>query len=138
MRHTHFRLPNASMRRELFAHHLPNPERVTADYEVLAELSRGLSGGDILNISKRSLISDLPFVLHRHVSRHQGLCKRLLNRVRMTSLRRALACVFFIQLWVVFAVFFALCFKVFFALCFFPRSPFSVYGYNHGPDQCPG
>lgn len=38
------------MRRELFAHHLPNPDRVQADYAVLAELSRGLSGGDILNI----------------------------------------------------------------------------------------
>ena len=38
------------MRRELFAPHLPNPERVKADYAVLAELSRGLSGGDILNI----------------------------------------------------------------------------------------
>ena len=49
-RHIHFRLPNASMRRELFAHHLPNPERVTADCAVLAELSRGLSGGDILNV----------------------------------------------------------------------------------------
>jgi SpoVK/Ycf46/Vps4 family AAA+-type ATPase len=50
VRHIHFRLPNASMRRELFAHHLPNPERVTADYAVLAELSRVLSAGDILNI----------------------------------------------------------------------------------------
>jgi SpoVK/Ycf46/Vps4 family AAA+-type ATPase len=49
-RHIHFRLPNASMRRELFAHHLPNPERVQADYAVLAGLSRGLSGGDILNV----------------------------------------------------------------------------------------
>ena len=48
--HIHFRLPNASMRRELFALHLPNPERVTADYAVLAELSKGISGGDILNI----------------------------------------------------------------------------------------
>jgi SpoVK/Ycf46/Vps4 family AAA+-type ATPase len=48
--HIHFRLPNASMRRELFALHLPNPERVQADYAVLAELSKGLSGGDILNI----------------------------------------------------------------------------------------
>jgi len=38
------------MRRELFALHLPNPDRVTADYAVLAELSKGLSGGDILNI----------------------------------------------------------------------------------------
>jgi SpoVK/Ycf46/Vps4 family AAA+-type ATPase len=49
-RHIHFRLPNASMRRELFAHHLPNPDRVQADYEVLAELSKGPSGGDILNV----------------------------------------------------------------------------------------
>ncbi|MCB1278916.1 ATP-binding protein [Prosthecobacter sp.] len=48
--HIHFRLPNASMRRELFALHLPNAERVTADFAVLAELSRGLSGGDILTL----------------------------------------------------------------------------------------
>jgi hypothetical protein len=38
------------MRRELFALHLPNPDRVQADYAVLAELSRGFSGGDILNV----------------------------------------------------------------------------------------
>ena len=38
------------MRRELFTLHLPNPDRVRADYAVLAELSRGISGGDILNI----------------------------------------------------------------------------------------
>ncbi len=38
------------MRRELFSLRLPNPERVTADYAVLAELSKGLSGGDILNV----------------------------------------------------------------------------------------
>ena len=49
-RHIKFRLPDASMRRELFALHLPNPDRVTADYAVLAELSKGLSGGDILNV----------------------------------------------------------------------------------------
>jgi ATP-dependent 26S proteasome regulatory subunit len=48
-RHIKFRVPDASMRRELFALHLPNPDRVTADYAFLAELSRGLSGGDILN-----------------------------------------------------------------------------------------
>jgi SpoVK/Ycf46/Vps4 family AAA+-type ATPase len=48
--HIHFRLPNASMRRELFALHLPNAERVTADFAVLADLSRGLSGGDILTL----------------------------------------------------------------------------------------
>ena len=38
------------MRRELFTLHLPNPDRVTADYAVLAELSKGLSAGDILNV----------------------------------------------------------------------------------------
>jgi hypothetical protein len=38
------------MRREFFALHLPNPDRVQADYAVLSELSKGLSGGDILNI----------------------------------------------------------------------------------------
>jgi hypothetical protein len=45
-----FRLPNASRCRELFTHHLPNPDRVMADYAFLAALSRGLSGGDILNV----------------------------------------------------------------------------------------
>ncbi|MFN0076612.1 MAG: ATP-binding protein [Prosthecobacter sp.] len=49
-RHIKFRLPDASMRRELFALHLPNPDRVKADYATLAALSRGLSGGDILNV----------------------------------------------------------------------------------------
>jgi len=49
-RHIKFRLPCASMRWELFALHLPNPDRLQADYAVLAELSRGLSGGDILNV----------------------------------------------------------------------------------------
>ncbi len=49
-RHIEFRLPDASMRRELFTLHLPNPERVKANLRSLAEQSRGLSGGDILNI----------------------------------------------------------------------------------------
>ena len=43
-----FRNPDASMHRELFALHLPTSERVQADYPFLAELSRDLSGGDIL------------------------------------------------------------------------------------------
>jgi hypothetical protein len=37
------------MRRELFALHRVNPDRVQAEDTVLAELSKGLSGGDILN-----------------------------------------------------------------------------------------
>jgi ATP-dependent 26S proteasome regulatory subunit len=54
-RHIKFRVPDASMRRELFALHLPNPDRVQADYAVLAALSRGLSGGDILNVCVNSI-----------------------------------------------------------------------------------
>jgi hypothetical protein len=38
------------MRRELFALHRVNPERVQADHTVLAEVSKGLSCGDILNV----------------------------------------------------------------------------------------
>ena len=38
------------MRRELFALHLPNHSQIEADFAILAGLSRGLSGGDILNI----------------------------------------------------------------------------------------
>jgi AAA+ superfamily predicted ATPase len=49
-RHIQFRLPDAPMRRELFALDLPNPERVKANLRSLAEQSRGLTGGDILNI----------------------------------------------------------------------------------------
>ncbi len=49
-RHIKFRLPDAAMRRELFALHLPNLSRVDADLGRLAEASLGLSGGDILNV----------------------------------------------------------------------------------------
>ena len=53
-RHIKFRLPDEAMRRELFALHLPKRGRVEADFAVLARLSRGLSGGDILNIGRRN------------------------------------------------------------------------------------
>jgi SpoVK/Ycf46/Vps4 family AAA+-type ATPase len=49
-RHIKFRNPDASMHRELFALHLPNPDRVKTDYAVLAELSRGFSGRYILHL----------------------------------------------------------------------------------------
>ena len=42
-------LPDEAMLRELFALHLPNPDRVRVDYAVLAEQSRGVGSGDILN-----------------------------------------------------------------------------------------
>jgi len=56
-RHIQFRLPNLSMRRELFALHLPNPERVKANLRSLAQQSRGLSGGDILNICLNAIFA---------------------------------------------------------------------------------
>lgn len=69
------RLPNASMRRELFALHLPNPERVRADYAVLAELSKGLSGGDpprwrivALLLDRPLCVSDLAAILDLRLS----------------------------------------------------------------------
>jgi ATP-dependent 26S proteasome regulatory subunit len=49
-RHVKFRLPDAAMRRDLFALHLPNPSRVEAEFGALAAASLGLSGGDILNV----------------------------------------------------------------------------------------
>jgi len=64
-RHIEFRLPDASMRRELLAIHLPNPERVKANLRfasgflhcvtILAEQSVGLSGGDTLNICPNAI-----------------------------------------------------------------------------------
>jgi SpoVK/Ycf46/Vps4 family AAA+-type ATPase len=49
-RHIRFRLPDAAMRRELFAMHLPNLDRVQADLAAVAIEAKGLSGGDILNV----------------------------------------------------------------------------------------
>lgn len=49
-RHIHFKLPDEAMRRELFALHLLNHSRIEADFAILAASSKGLSGGDILNI----------------------------------------------------------------------------------------
>jgi hypothetical protein len=43
------------MRRRLFELHLPNRERVSADLNILAAESKGLSGGDILNICLNSI-----------------------------------------------------------------------------------
>ncbi len=49
-----FALIFSSLQRKCFFHNR-NPERVRADYAVLAELSRGLSGGDILNICVKAI-----------------------------------------------------------------------------------
>lgn len=49
-KHIKFELPNRAMRRHLFELHLPNLKRVDADLSELALESKGLSGGDILNV----------------------------------------------------------------------------------------
>jgi ATP-dependent 26S proteasome regulatory subunit len=54
-RHIKFRLPDKAMRRRLFELHLPNRERVLADLNILATESKGLSGGDILNVCLNSI-----------------------------------------------------------------------------------
>jgi ATP-dependent 26S proteasome regulatory subunit len=70
------------MRRELFALRLTNPDRVRADYAVLAELSRGLSGGDILNICVNAINAgsvDLDSVKWRVT---QAMLEREIKKVR--------------------------------------------------------
>jgi len=49
-RHVKFELPNRSMRKRLFELHLPKRAQVSANLATIAEESRGLSGGDILNV----------------------------------------------------------------------------------------
>lgn len=49
-RHIEFALPDRAMRRQIFELHLPNMDRVNADLDILATESKGLSGGDILNV----------------------------------------------------------------------------------------
>lgn len=56
-RHVEFRLPNRAMRRRLFELHLPNRDRVNADLGVLAGATRGLSGGDILNVCVNAIFA---------------------------------------------------------------------------------
>jgi SpoVK/Ycf46/Vps4 family AAA+-type ATPase len=81
-RHIHFRLPNASMRRELFALHLPNPDRVQADYEVLAELSKGLSGGDIVKICVNAIHAGSVDVDPAKWAVTQGMLEREIAKVK--------------------------------------------------------
>lgn len=56
-RHIEFAKPNRDMRRKLFAAHLPNPERVLADLDVVARESVGLCGGDILNVCLNAIFA---------------------------------------------------------------------------------
>ncbi len=55
-RHIEFKLPNNEMRIKLFKLHIPNMERVKdVNFQKLAILSKGLSGGDIKNICINSM-----------------------------------------------------------------------------------
>ena len=81
-RHIKFLIPDASMRRELFALHLPNPDRVTADYAVLAELSRGLSGGDILNVCVNAIHAGSTDADPAKWQVTQGMLQREIAKVR--------------------------------------------------------
>lgn len=54
-RHIKFELPNRAMRRKLLELHLPNLQRVTADLGEVAKASKGLSGGDLLNVCLNSI-----------------------------------------------------------------------------------
>jgi SpoVK/Ycf46/Vps4 family AAA+-type ATPase len=54
-KHVKFELPNRMMRRRLFELHLPNRTRIDADLLEVAKASKGLSGGDILNVCLNSI-----------------------------------------------------------------------------------
>jgi hypothetical protein len=70
------------MRRELLALHLPNPERVTADYAVLAELSKGFSGGDILNVCVNAIYAGSVDSDSAKWAVTQGMIEREIAKVR--------------------------------------------------------
>jgi ATP-dependent 26S proteasome regulatory subunit len=70
------------MRRELFALHRVNPDRVTADYTVLAELSRGLSGGDILNVCVNAIYAGSVDVDPAKWAVTQGMLEREIAKVK--------------------------------------------------------
>jgi len=84
-RHIKFRNPDASMRRELFALHLPNPDRVQADYAVLSELSEGLSGGDILNICVNAIHAGSTDANQERWKVTQGMLEREIAKAKKTE-----------------------------------------------------
>jgi hypothetical protein len=77
------------MRRELFAHHLPNPDRVTADYAILAGLSRGLSGGDILNVCVNAIYAGSVDTDPAKWNVTQGMIEREIEKVRKAKVEHA-------------------------------------------------
>jgi len=81
-RHIHFKLPDEAMRRELFALHLPNHSRIEANFEILAGLSRGLSGGDILNICLNAIHAGSVDADPAKWRITQGMLQREIEKVR--------------------------------------------------------
>jgi hypothetical protein len=77
------------MRRELFAHHLPNPDRVQADFAVLAELSKGLSGGDILNVCVNAIHAGSTDADPAKWEITQGMLEREIAKVRKAKAEHA-------------------------------------------------
>ena len=64
------------MRREFFALHFPNPERVRVDDAVLEDLSRGLSGGDIRNFCLNANRKDWPDPMGENGKPNMGVIQR--------------------------------------------------------------
>jgi hypothetical protein len=77
------------MRRELFAHHLPNPDRMTADYAILAGLSKGLSGGDILNVCVNAIYAGSVDIDSAKWAETQGMLEREIGRVRKAKVEHS-------------------------------------------------
>jgi len=71
------------MRLELFSLHLPNPDRVTADYAVLAELSKGFSGGDILNVCVNAIYAGSVDPASAKWAVTQGMLERGITKAKM-------------------------------------------------------
>jgi ATP-dependent 26S proteasome regulatory subunit len=77
------------MRRELFALHLPNPDRVQADYAVLSEQSRSLSGGDILNVCVNAIYAGSTATNPAHWKVTQEMLEREIRKVKKARAEHA-------------------------------------------------
>ncbi len=77
------------MRRELFAVHLPNPDTVTADYAVLAELSHGLSDGYNLDACVNAIYAGGLVADPSKWKVTKGLLERKIKKVRNTNVEHS-------------------------------------------------
>jgi DNA helicase HerA-like ATPase len=65
--------------------HLPKPERVKANLRSLAEPSRGLSGGDILNVCMNAIYASSADADPAKWKVTQGLLEREISKVKMAK-----------------------------------------------------